>query len=546
MRLARLGASFPTRLSFMRVLLRALAAQHARVHRPLWDISAEGYGRAVYSVHVGGETYSLVAFSNALSEAQRSDRVIASAWDTTYVLYDGIPNAAEVQRLAANVPRQEAGRFHRSELVLCRANKSVRFFNHTVERLAAGQQPAQELLTSVGYLMRTTAVYGNGKFGIADRSAIAARPLLQPPFQAELLAVWLVRAFTFDLVEHIARARAPRRAVPLAEKVKRYLGIGNATGLGMAPFLVTHPLLLHQWVYTRRRALRRALAGGGAGEGARLQQLLTRAARHLTQWHAADAQQQQRTRTLQQEVAALLRAQPTWGRAAQPRRALHRLARRQSYDCQELIAALLLEAEPAVNALSAHLSTTRQIAVQPAMRVHRLQQLIEQNFAWTTALDYDLPQHSHRFWYVSEEKAEPRLGLRRQQPGSEKEMPLDIARRVCALAQALAAAPPQQSVGAFLLDKPHLRLAVRRVQAQAAHRYAEIADNLIGEDCLPINMLRFKLACFGACKFDPKSDLWTRIALFQGAPLAETLHEADADDWWLPVYEGEVDAALQQ
>ena len=32
------------------------------------------------------------------------------------------------------------------------------------------------MVAAVGYLMRTTAVYGNGKFGIADRTNFADRP----------------------------------------------------------------------------------------------------------------------------------------------------------------------------------------------------------------------------------------------------------------------------------------------------------------------------------------------------------------------------------
>ena len=43
-------------------------------------------------------------------------------------------------------------------------------------------------------------------------------------------------------------------------------------------------------------------------------------------------------------------------------------------------------------------------------------------------------------------------------------------------------------------------------------------------------------AFFGAGKFDPKSDRWTRITLCQGAPLAADLASRDADDWWLPVF----------
>ena len=51
-------------------------------------------------------------------------------------------------------------------------------------------------------------------------------------------------------------------------------------------------------------------------------------------------------------------------------------------------------------------------------------------------------------------------------------------------------------------------------------------------------MLRAKLSLFGATKFDPKSDLWTRITLAQGAPLAEDLANPDAQDWWCPVQPG--------
>ena len=35
-----------------------------------------------------------------------------------------------------------------------------------------------------------------------------------------------------------------------------------------------------------------------------------------------------------------------------------------------------------------------------------------------------------RFWYVSEEKLEPRLGERFREPGAEREQPLAIARDV--------------------------------------------------------------------------------------------------------------------
>ena len=92
-----------------------------------------------------------------------------------------------------------------------------------------------------------------------------------------------------------------------------------------------------------------------------------------------------------------------------------------------------------------------------------------------------------------------------------------------------------RSVAELLLERPRFRRTVRRVQSLAGRDYAEIRDNVIGRTCLPIDMLRCKLAIFGANKFDPKSDRWTRITLFQGAPLPGALDREDVDDWALPV-----------
>ena len=86
MKLDRLGAMHPSRLSFARSLLRRVARERWEVRRALWDIDGEGFGRAVYRVETPRRAYSLVAFSRRLAPEQRTDRVIAEAWDTSYVL----------------------------------------------------------------------------------------------------------------------------------------------------------------------------------------------------------------------------------------------------------------------------------------------------------------------------------------------------------------------------------------------------------------------------------------------------------------------------
>ena len=246
MRLARMGSFHQTRLSFMRTLLRRLKREHWQFKVNLWALDQQGFGRAVYTVYGPERAYSLVAFSHYLPDDMRSDRVIATAWDATFTLFDGIPSPADLDRLEQNVPKQEAGRISDSELSLSRMNKSVRLWRHVIDRLSTGQQPDREQLESVGYLVRTTAVYGSGKFGAADRLSICERPEVSGPFQAELLSVWLIRAFAIDLVEHIARARGGDRAVSIDPELRRRIGVGNSTGLGMAPFLVNHPTLINK------------------------------------------------------------------------------------------------------------------------------------------------------------------------------------------------------------------------------------------------------------------------------------------------------------
>jgi hypothetical protein len=98
---------------------------------------------------------------------------------------------------------QEAGRFTQKDLCLSRANKSVRLFEQIVGALRSGSALPMGMIHQIGYLMRTTAVYGNGKFGIADRRVVAQRPGLEGPFMAEMLTVWLIRTFTHDLIEHM-------------------------------------------------------------------------------------------------------------------------------------------------------------------------------------------------------------------------------------------------------------------------------------------------------------------------------------------------------
>ena len=51
---------------------------------------------------------------------------------------------------------------------------------------------------------------------------------------------------------------------------------------------------------------------------------------------------------------------------------------------------------------------------------------------------------------------------------------------------------------------------------------------------VPVDLLRCKLSFFGATKFDPRSDRWLRITMYQGAPFPDELERCDPDDMVYP------------
>jgi len=536
MRLDRMGCSHPTRLSFLRQLLRRIAAERWAFDRPVWDMDARGVGRAVYRMRTPCGSLSLVAFGHDLPADQRSDRVIATAWDATFALFDGTPDADDLDRLQANVPLQEAGRVSPRELSLSRANRSVRLFTHVVERLAEGQQPDERMLRETGYLMRTTAVYGSGKFGAADRAMIAGRPALSAPFQAEMLSVWLTRAFTTDLVEHMAQARGGDRAVRLRPVLRRVLGVGNSTGLGMAPFLVRHPVLLNNWMMAREEALARVRAQETADQAtlAGFRTALAAAAQNATDWQSAHPIQQAKLADLRDGLARLERfVTDDWDTIApQPWDALwHWGQANLPLEAQEALLAAMLEPHgDLIDRLGDCMQADEEahFGIDGAMRVADLRVILQDHYDWAIHTDYEDPGHCARFWYISEEKLEPRLGERFEEEGAQRELPLDTGRQAAALWHALREEADDTPVARLLLAHPEHRLMVRRAQVTARHPFAEIRDNLIAADVLPIDLLRCKLAFFGATRFDPRSDRWVRISLFQGASYPDELHREEA------------------
>jgi hypothetical protein len=541
MRLARLGSFHQCRLSFMRTLLRRIKREGWTFDRPVFEIDHKGVGVAVYSTHGPERAYSLVCFAHDLPPEQRSDRVIAHAWDSTFTLFDGVPTSDDIERLSWNVPKQEAGRVSNREITVSRANRSVRLFEHVVSRLAEGRQPDPEKVEAVGYVMRTTAVYGSGKLGAADREALADRPEFAGPFQAEMLSVYLIRAFVLDLVEHLAAARAPETAVRVDPALRRRFGVGNSTGLGLAPFLVNHPVLLNNWIAAREEALARvrALPGAEAKEAALFRAMLARARVNTEEWRSEHSLQIQKVIMLRADLARLeahvadgaLDVEAPWDR-------LYAWAENSlSIEGQEQLVSLMLEPHgELVDDLAEGMGADEDAAfrIDVAMSLDRLREIVEEIYGWALKIDWTSPDSQARVWYVSEEKLEPRLGERFEEPIEPYEQPLAPGRDAAIMHRELDAWNGERTVAAFLLRHPEHRHVVRRAQITARYPYAEVRDNTISAALLPIDLLRCKLSFFGATHFDPRSDRWVRINMFQDAPFPQELSGCAADDWSYP------------
>ncbi len=545
MRLERLGSFHQCRLSFMRVLTRRMGRENWRFSRGVFDIDENGVGRSVHSVRAtGGRTYSLVSFAHDLPDELRSDRVIAEAWDTTFALFDGIPTTRDLDRLEDNVPFQEAGRLTEQELVLSRANRSVRLWRHVVDSLAAGGQPDPGKIERVGYLMRTTAVYASGKFGTADRDVVRGRPEMQLPFQAEMLTVYLIRTFVRDLVNHLARSRSGSQGARLDDRVAQRLGIGNSTGLGMAPFIVNHPVLYNNWITARERAIAavRSVHAATENEIAVFRGLVERSSRQVRLWISVHPMQRAKITDLRRDLDALTGYLDTLdlGDEFPWDRLVLWSETELSVEGQELVASLILEPYPGLVDQLAESMEDRNLDsgdIDGSMTVGQVRQLIAGQFGWAFETDWQSPESIARVWYVSEEKLEPRLGERFEEPLEMYEQPIATARDAVCTYNALSGWPDDRIIAGFLLEHPDHRHVIRRVQRCRAAQYCEIRDNLVSAELLPIDMLRSKLAFFGATNFDPRSDRWVRICMFAGAPYPEDLGTRDSDTWIYPVPE---------
>ena len=158
----------------------------------------------------------------------------------------------------------------------------MRFFDYLVEVLADGDQPDPDQVADAGYILRSTAFYANGKYGVRSFEGFPRGHPLGVPYRAQFVCAWMFRELAYDLVEHCARAQGRTAAVPFDDRWRRFFGLGNATGLGLVPFAFKHPRVIHAWVAVRELALADVRSLPGTNERvARFEAWIERAHAHF-------------------------------------------------------------------------------------------------------------------------------------------------------------------------------------------------------------------------------------------------------------------------
>ena len=537
MKLSRLGSFHQSRLSFLRSFLNEFKDWDYK--RDLFDLDKDGFGTAVYSFKKKSRVYSLICYANKINDDERSDRVIATKWDAAFTLHDGVPLKEDIERLRNEVPKQEVGRLSYKELTLSRANKSVRVFDHVVESLSNGSQPNLDLLEKVGYLYRTTAVYGSGKFGLADRFRIKNREEINGPFRLEMMLVYLVRQFTFDQVNHVAKNRNPKSAVKLDPKICRNLGIGNSTGLGMAPFIVNHPTLLNNWILSREVALKkiREIKIAETKDISLFKECVKNSLKNITSWNTKSEYQLKKIKLLLKDVRKFINFLENEFdfKKDYPFNEIYLwLEKETCEECIEYIVSIMMEpfgeiVQPLISQMSSE--EEKYFNIPTERNVEDLKKILENKYSDILKIDFNKEDSNQKFWFISKNKEEPRLANRFEESGADLEQPLAIARDIKKLYERLLSLKNNLKINQFLIDNSDLRHVVRRAFIIENFPYSEIQDNTIGKNIVPIDMLRLKLSFFGALKFDPRSDKWLRICMFQGAPLPNELK--DYDEQWV-------------
>lgn len=542
---ARLAAIQPSRVSGARAFMNKMTRERWDISLQRLDVDENASGTVVYSIKSPTHEFSFIAFSFPPSRTARTGRIIGRAWDMIGTLNEGPATEADIESARLELPKLYSGRATPNALIWCRSNRSMRVFDQTLEALAAGKQPEISMLSGVCYLMRNTGLDGNGTFGTRSFPSLGADHPLGGVLQAQLLTAYLMREYSCDLVEHLARLKSDK-AVKMDPAIRRFLGVGNGSALGLIFFIQKHPRLINALLTARETAIAEARALPLEEADEHIEHLLELVRRAIifrkqdkmvyeaftsSQKVAADLEQ------VAEALEALRQTRLVDGK--QVNFPLDTLAKRfeasLSPEASETYLSLLVELVPDVadNAIPA-IDAPDEFTVQPAETAEDLLAFIRADYAWALETNMSTPDAYRYVWYKSETAEEPRRGAREEAPDAI-DLGLDICGDVQALVADLEAGKGDVTMARFLLKHPQHRYLVARIQSLRGLPYHTPHTNINAESFVPIDLVR--LMNVGIHGIDKTRDFLNRNlrgVLYHGAPTPQEIRDGYSGTWFYP------------
>jgi 3-dehydroquinate dehydratase len=306
----------------------------------------------------------------------------------------------------------------------------------------------------------------------------------------------------------------------------------------MAPFIVNHPTLLNNWILSREKALKkiREIRVVDYYDSELFMDCVKKSLKNITTWNTESEYQKNKIKSLLKDVQKFIKfiENDFDFKTEYPFNEIYLWLEKNTCDeCIEYIVSIMMEPyDNITKPLVANMSSDedKYFNIPTDRTIQELKLIIQSRYPNILDINFDKKENNENFWFISKNKEEPRLANRFEEHGSELEQPLAIARDIKKLYQKLLSEKNDITIAQFLSKNSELRHVVRRAFIIEKFPYAEIQDNTIGKNIIPIDMLRLKLSFFGALKFDPRSDKWLRICMFQGAPLPSELKTYD-EQW---------------
>ena len=545
MRPESLAAIQPSRLSGARAFMNKMLRERWDISIVRFDVDADAAGTVVYSIKAPDREFSFIAFSRPPSRTARTGRIIGQAWDMMGTLSEGRATEADIEQARQELPKLYTGRATPNTLIWCRSNRSMRVFDQTLDALARGSQPALEDLSKVCYLMRNTGLDGNGTFGTRSFPSLGPNHPLGGVLQAQLLTAYMMREYSCDLVEHLARLKSDN-AVALDPAIRRYLGVGNGSALGLIFFVHRHPRLINAFIGAREASI--ALARGlmlEAGD-ARIGRLIALVETAIT-FRRQDRMVYEAFTSSDEvaadlELVALALAELRDHGLVEGRKCTYPLDvlakgfdRSAKPESLETFLSLLVELVPdEADALFDAIDAPDEFTVTASETLDSLGVLIRNEYDWALATDMSEPDAYKYVWYKSETAEEPRRGDRAEVPEA-LDLGLDICGGIQSLMADISAESPSMTVARFLLKHPGHRHLVARIQSLRGEAYHTPRANINAEAFVPIDLVRL-MNC-GIHGVDKTRDFLNRNlrgVLYHGAPTPDDIRSGNADIWFYP------------